>query len=103
MKTCIRRGVPRCLRQDGWWLDPITFAGPTPDRLHAVPTPRRYALHALVLAGLIAIAQVPGLSDATEMHPATHKATCAGGAFLHFHATDALRSLPAAPQQGTPL
>ena len=103
MKTCIRRGVPQCLRQDGWWLDPITLAGPTPDRLQAVPTPRRYALHALVLAGLIAIAQVPGLSDAPEMHPATSEVSCADEDFLHFHAAGAFRSLAPLPQQGTPL
>lgn len=99
MKTCILRGVPPSLRQDGWWLGPITHTGPGPDQPHAAQNPRRYALHALLLAGLIAVAQMPGLAEPGAA-PVT---ACGGPDNLGFHAATGLRSLAAVPQRGTPL
>ena len=100
MKTCILRGVPPSLRQDGWWLGPITSTGPTPDQPHAAQNPRRYALHALLLAGLMAVTQLPGLSDP---HTTPVAVACGDVDELGFHAATGLRSLQAVPQQGTPL
>ena len=76
MKTCILRGVPPSLRQDGWWLGPITSTtGPAEEQPRAAQNPRRYALHALILAGLIAVAQMPGLDDPL---PAPVTTACGG-------------------------
>ena len=99
MKTCILRGVPSSLRQDGWWLDPMTRSTPHPHQPRAAQNPGRYALHALLLAGLIALTQMPGLSDLPTAPPVA----CQGVDNLGFHAAHDLRSLGTAPQQGTPL
>lgn len=100
MKTCILRGVPSSLRQDGWWLDPVTRTTPHQRQPRAAQNTGRYALHALLLAGLIALTQMPGLGARAA---APSPVACQGVENLGFHAARDLRSLEAAPQQGTPL
>lgn len=100
MKTCILRGVPSSLRQDGWWLGPIAPARPPQRPPRAAQNPRRYALHALLLVALIALSQGPWVSTPTV--PETPMA-CGGTGNLGFHAAHDLRSLEAVAQQGTPL
>ncbi len=96
MKTCILRGVPSSLRQDGWWLGPTSPAGPPKTPPRAAQNPRRYALHALLLGVLIAVAQVPWPSGATSV-------ACNVGGDLGFHAAHDLRSLEEIKHFGTPL
>ena len=86
MKTCILRGVPSSLRQDGWWLGPMSPAGPETNPPRAAQNPRRYALHALLLGALIAVAQLPWPSSATPL-------ACHTDRHLGFHAAHDLRSL----------
>ena len=107
MKNCILRGVPSSLRQDGWWLGPITPTGPKSSQSRAAQNPslttRRYALHALLLAGLIVITQLPGLSDETTLSATPVATVCGGNDVLGFHAASGLRSLAPALQQDTAL
>ncbi len=100
MKTCILRGVPSSLRQDGWWLDPITPARVPTHPPHAAQNPRRYAFHALLLGALIALAQVPWPAEPT---PIAAPLACGGTGDLGFHAAHDLRSLAPSAEQGTPL
>lgn len=102
MKPSILRGVPSSLRQDGWWLDPIIRGRPAPDRPHAAQNSRRYILHTLLLALLIAVAQAPMLTNATDPAPSPGAVACGSSKDLGFHAAAGLRSLAAFPQQGTP-
>ncbi len=103
MKTCILRGVPSSLRQDGWWLDPYTRARPTPDQPHAARNANRYALHALLLGVLIAVSQVTVVPQPPETRSLATHGRCGTPGDLGFHAAHDLRSLGASTQQGTPL
>ncbi|WP_306114677.1 MULTISPECIES: hypothetical protein [unclassified Roseovarius] len=100
MKTCILRGVPSSLRQDGWWLGPITPARVPPHPPHAAQNPRRYALHALLLGGLIALSQGPW---AAAPDTADVPLACGNLGDLGFRAAHDLRSLAPSAEQGTPL
>ena len=103
MKSCILRGVPSSLKQDGWWLDPITRVAPSPDQPHAAQNPIRYSLHALLLAGLIGLTQMPGVPDGSSRALAPVPVACSIENDLGFHAARDFRSLEAAQQQGTPI
>ncbi|MEO3413381.1 hypothetical protein AAFO92_01860 [Roseovarius sp. CAU 1744] len=100
MKTCILRGVPSSLRQDGWWLGPIAPARVAANPPRAAQNPRRYALHALLLGTLIALSQGPWAT--TPDLPGVPMA-CGEMGDLAFHAARDLRSLEVSAQQGTSL
>ena len=90
MKTCILRGVPSSLRQDGWWLGPIAPARVPPHPPRAAQNPGRYTLHALLLGGLIALSQGPW---ATGAETAAASPVCGGQGDSGFHAAHGLRSV----------
>ncbi len=103
MKTCILRGVPSSLRQGGWWLDPFTRKRPSPDQPCAAQNPNRYALHAMLLGGLIAVSQLPPLSDRSALSPALQHTACETIDSLGFHAVHDLRSFGTMSQLTKPL
>lgn len=94
MKPHILRGVPPSLKQDGWWLDP--FARPGTGKGHG---PRAlYMLHSALLAGLIAVTQLPAASGAATGQPSPQVTACTQSGLWGFHAALRSRSLPAALQ-----
>ena len=103
MAKRILRGVPSSLKKDGWWLDPITRVAPSLDQPHAAQNPGRYALHALLLAGLIGVTQVPGVLGVAGGTSASAPVACSIENDLGFHAARDFRSLETAQQQGTPI
>ena len=107
MNNCILRGVPSSLRQDGWWLGPITpvkLAAIRPRAAQNLPGgTRRYALQAILLAGLIALTQLPGVSKSPEVGELGVTRACSGAEDLDFRAAPGLRSFVPVSQQGVTL
>lgn len=103
MKNCILRGVPPSLRHDGWWLGPITPREPGTSQPGVAQKSGRYAVHALLLAGLIVISQLPVLSESPSGSEATVAHVCSGAEVLDFHAATGLRSFGSVSQRGVAL
>lgn len=56
MRAFILRGVPQKLKQDGWWLDPITTANAASPIDSRKSSSARFSIHAFFLTVLIVIA-----------------------------------------------
>ena len=90
MKSRTLHGVPSSLKQDGWWLGPITRRNQPRSKTRNPQKSARYTIHTLLLAGLLAVAHLSVFQD-TPNQPSTF--SCNSHSKMGYDDGQELRSL----------